>query len=252
MGSVELAGRVALVTGAASGIGRASARALAAAGAAVVVSDIDTAGGEETAAAIRDLGGEASFERADVSRADDVQRLVDATVARYGRLDCAHNNAGLDTAIASIADAEEAEWDRAIRVNLTSVWLCLRAEIRQMLAQGGGAIVNTASVGGLTAVPGNAGYAAAKHGVIGLTRTAAIEYATYGIRVNALCPGMTRTAMVERLTATAPAMMGAVTLPIGRLAEPEEMAGAVVFLCSDAASYLTGQAIPVDGGVTAS
>jgi NAD(P)-dependent dehydrogenase (short-subunit alcohol dehydrogenase family) len=169
---IALADRVALVTGASSGIGRASALALATAGARVVVADVNVTGGEETVALIAAAGGEAAFVAADVADSASVDALVNAVIARYGRLDCAHNNAGIELPIASLADAEEHDWDRGIAVNLKSVWLCMRAELRQMLAQGGGVIVNTSSVGGLTAVPGNAIYCAAKHGVIGLTRTA--------------------------------------------------------------------------------
>ena len=249
--SISLADRVVLITGASAGIGRASALALAAASARVVVVDVNVEGGEETVALICAAGGEATFIAADVADAASVDALMNAIVARYGRLDCAHNNAGIELPIASLADAEERDWDRGIAVNLKSVWLCMRAELRQMLKQGGGVIVNTSSVGGLTAVPGNAVYSAAKHGVIGLTRTAAVEYATRNIRVNAICPGLTRSGMTERLIKAAPDLIKSVMPPMQRFAEPSEIGGLVAFLCSPLASYLTGQAIAVDGAATA-
>lgn len=249
--SFTLNEKVALVTGAGSGIGRASAIALAEAGAKVVVSDINQVTGQETVQAIIANGGLANFIHCNVVDSKSVNDLIAETVKLYGRLDIAHNNAGAEAPLALTADSLEDDWDKSIAVNLKSVWLCMRAEISQMLTQGGGVIVNTSSQGGLTGVPANASYSAAKHGVIGLTKTAAVEYATRGIRVNALCPGFTHTPMTDRLLAIAPQTMGAIMPPINRAAEPDEMAGLVVFLCSSAASYLTGQAIAVDGAGTA-
>ncbi len=243
-------GKVALVTGAASGIGKASALAFAAAGARVVVADLLVQGGEETARLIREAGGEATFIRADVSRADEVAALIEGTIVRYGRLDCAHNNAGTEGRILPFLDYPDEAFDRVIAVNLRGVWLCLKAEIPQMLAQGGGAIVNTASVAGLKASANQSAYNVSKHGVIGLTRCLSLEFAHRGVRVNAVCPGAIDTPMVER--AYTPGVIAGVSArQMGRLGTPEEVAQAVVWLCSDAASFVTGTAMPVDGGLTA-
>jgi NAD(P)-dependent dehydrogenase (short-subunit alcohol dehydrogenase family) len=247
--------RVAVVTGAASGIGRASALAFAGQGDAVVVSDIDEAGGEETVRRIRDGGGEASFVRADVTDEADVEALVSGTVDRYGRLDVAHNNAGHGGSPALTADYAREDWDRLIALNLTGTWLCLKHEIPQMLAGGGGAIVNTASTFGMVGVQGMCAYVASKHGVVGLTKAAALEYAAQGVRVNAICPGATRTPQLEAFWADIdpadPESVGAQYVakePIGRLGRPEEIAAAVVWLCSDAASFVTGHPMVADGG----
>jgi len=243
--------QVALVTGGSSGIGRACALALAGAGARVVVADLNVDGGQETVALIAAAGGEATFIATNVADATSVDELIASIVTRYGRLDCALNNAGIESPIASFADSAESDWDRVLTVNLKSVWLCMRAELRQMLKQGGGAIVNTSSVGGLVAVPGNAIYSAAKHGVIGLTRTAAVEYAGQNIRVNAICPGLTLSGMTERLMKAAPDLVKSLLPPMQRFAEPSEISGMVLFLCSPLASYLSGQAIAIDGAATA-
>jgi len=248
----DLKGKIALVTGAASGIGRASAREFARLGAIVVVADRDEKGGLETVQLIQKAGGEASFQSVDVSSCSEVDAMIAGIVSRYGRLDCAHNNAGASAPQVPTHETLEENWDRCIAVNLKGVWACMRAELRQMVNQpDGGVIVNTSSVGGLIAVPDNCGYSAAKHGVIGLTKTAAVEYARRGIRVNAVCPGVTLTPMVEKLLAEAPDRLQQILPPMGRAAEPEEIAGMVVFLCSPAASYITGQAIPIDGAALA-
>jgi NAD(P)-dependent dehydrogenase (short-subunit alcohol dehydrogenase family) len=249
--SLSMTGRVALVTGSGAGIGRASAIAFGAAGAQVIVSDVDASGGMETVELITSSGGLATFIACDVGQSQAVEDLVGRIVAKFGRLDYAHNNAGVESAVAPTAEADEADFDRGLLVNLKGVWLCMRAEIRQMLKNGGGAIVNTSSVGGLTAVPGAAVYSAAKHGVIGLTRTAAVEYAKRGIRVNAICPGLTKTRMTDRLLQLDASLIASVMPPMARMATTSEIAGVVVFMCSDAASYLTGQALAVDGGSTA-
>jgi NAD(P)-dependent dehydrogenase (short-subunit alcohol dehydrogenase family) len=249
----ELEGKVALVTGAGAGIGRASALAFAAAGARAMVSDVVVDGGEGTVGQIQAAGGEATFVRADVSHKDEVEALVRETVETYGRLDCAHNNAGVEGDLAATADCAEANWDRTIAINLKGVWLCMRSEIPQMLQQGGGAIVNTSSVAGLVGFPNLPAYVATKHGVVGLTRTAALEYAEQGIRVNAVCPGVIQTAMIDRIVdgdAEAEAQFTALE-PVGRMGSPAEVAQAVVWLCSDAASFVTGVAMPVDGGFVA-
>jgi NAD(P)-dependent dehydrogenase (short-subunit alcohol dehydrogenase family) len=248
-----LVGKSAVVTGAASGIGRASVIALAQAGATVVAADVDDEGGLETVRLVTDGGGDACFVRTDVARADDVESLVAACVARYGRLDCAVNNAGIGGGGSLTHDLSEETWSRVLAVNLTGVWLCLKFEIAQMLSQGGGgAIVNMASVNGLVGGASSA-YVASKHGVVGLTKQAALECAPHGIRVNALCPGFVVTSMTERAMATRPdfAERWLVKHPIGRFGVPDEVAAAVVWLCSDAASFVVGAALPVDGGVVA-
>jgi NAD(P)-dependent dehydrogenase (short-subunit alcohol dehydrogenase family) len=248
----QFEGKVALVTGAGSGIGRASAVAFAREGAAVVVADVSADGGEETVRHIRDVGGEALFVHTDVARAADVEALVNTVVNSYGRLDYAHNNAGIATIGVPLHELEEEVWDKVLAVNLKGVWLCMKYEIRQLLRQGGGAIVNTASVAGLRAIPGNTAYGASKHGVVGLTRIASLNYAQEGIRVNAVCPAFIRTHMTlgDTTDLEREAIMAA-THPVGRMGMPEEVAAAVVWLCSDAAAFVTGLAMPIDGGYTA-
>jgi NAD(P)-dependent dehydrogenase (short-subunit alcohol dehydrogenase family) len=246
-------GKVALVTGGASGIGRATALAFAREGAKVVVSDVVVAGGEETVALITAAGGEAQFMKADVAKPAEVDALIAQVVAAYGRLDCAFNNAGIEGSMTSTLDCSEENFDRTIAINLKGVWLCMKAEIAQMLKQGGGAIVNTASVAGLVGFAGLPAYVASKHGVVGLTKTAALEYAKSGIRINAVCPGGIQTPMLERLFQSQPQAGEAIAAmePVGRLGKPEEIAEATVWLCSDAASFVTGLPMAVDGGLIA-
>lgn len=254
--STRLDGRAAVVTGAASGIGRACALDLARAGARVVVSDLERAaeGGDETVRLVREAGGEARFVACDVSDGADVLRLVEATVAAFGRLDALVSNAGVGGALAPAADYTEEEWDRVIGVNLRGVWLCMKHAIPVMLEQGGGAIVNVASILGHVGFAGAPAYVAAKHGVVGLTKAAAADYAQRGVRVNAVCPAFIVTPMIERAGLTEdPEVRRAIEArhPINRLGQPEEVAGLVTWLCTDAASFVTGASYLVDGGYTA-
>lgn len=245
--------RVAIVTGAASGIGRASAQAFAKYGASVLVCDIDKDGGEETVDSITDAGGRAAFQHLDIVDEMQVQEAVRRAVEEFGRLDYAHNNAGVVGPALRIADAPLDSFRQVIDVNLIGTFLCMKYEILQMQQNGGGAIVNTSSISGLGASPLMAAYTASKHGVTGLTRVAGYDYAKRGIRVNALCPGVTRTPMMEGWIGGDPrieAVMDA-SVPIGRMASPQEMAEAATWLCSDEASFVTGVALPVDGGLTA-
>ncbi len=251
--SEQFSGKVVLVTAAGSGIGRASAQAFANEGASVVVADVGIEGGEETVRFIKNAGGEATFIQADVSKAREVEALVRRAVEIYGRFDYAINNAGIEGEEAGTIDHSEEVWDRVLAINLKGVWLCMKYEIPEMLKQGGGAIVNTSSVAGLIGSAGKVAYTASKHGVVGLTKAVALEFAKQGIRVNAVCPGIVRTPMVERILATYPGVEAYLTAlePVGRIAAPEEVAQTVVWLCSDAASFVTGVPLPVDGGWTA-
>ncbi len=265
----NLRDKTALVTGAASGIGRASAMAFAQAGAKVVVADISISEGEETVQMIQKSGGQAIFVKADVSIAKEVEFLIQTTVEKYGRLDFAHNNAGVEGSRTKIAACSEEEWDRVINVNLKGVWLCMKYEIPAMLRSGGGAIVNTSSISGLVGLRKFAPYSASKHGIIGLTKTAVLDYPRSGIRINAICPGLIRTEMIERRTlkpseistgisgwieqtkkAMALKFLGKGQLA-GRMGTSEEVAKAVVWLCSEEASFINGAVLPIDGGYLA-
>ncbi len=249
-----LENKIALVTGGGSGIGRASSLVLAREGAKVVVSDVNASGAEETLSAIKEKGGDGVFVHADVSKAEDVQALVAQVVANYGHLDCAYNNAGIEGFRAGrLHEYPEEIWDQLIDINLKGVWLCLKYEIQQMLQQGGGTVVNAASVVGLVGGRRMSAYSASKHAIVGLTKSAALEYAQDGIRINAVCPGIIDTPMMDRITADRePGFKASVgsRQPIGRLGTPEEIAESVAWLCSDAASLVTGMAMAVDGGFT--
>jgi NAD(P)-dependent dehydrogenase (short-subunit alcohol dehydrogenase family) len=250
---VHLDGKVTIVTGAASGIGRAAARVFHDAGALLVLADRDEAGLRATAEAVSAAGGEPVVVVADVADAADVQRMVAAAVDRHGRLDCAFNNAGVEASGEATGDLPDAAWQRVIDVDLTGAFLCVKHEINAMLGSGGGSIVNTSSGLGVVGLANQVAYVAAKHGVLGLTRTAALEYATRGIRVNALCPGIVETPMGTRGFDANPGFQDVLGLiqPIGRVGLPAEVAAAALFLLSDAASFVVGTALPVDGGYLA-
>jgi NAD(P)-dependent dehydrogenase (short-subunit alcohol dehydrogenase family) len=248
----QFAGKVAFVTGAANGIGRAAALAFAREGASVVVADISESGNQETARLISDLGAQALAVRCDVSRGDDVRQALNATIERFGRLDFAFNNAGIEYKIQPAVDVTEEEWDRIMDIDLRGVFLCMKHEIPLMLKQGGGAIVNTSSGAGVKGFKGGAAYVAAKHGVVGLTKAAALDYAHANVRINAICPGIIDTPMMDRFSGGTAEGREAVIAqePIGRMGTPEEIAAAVVWLCSDAAGFVVGTALIVDGGQT--
>lgn len=268
------------MTGAGSGIGRASARRFAEEGANVVVADVVEETGRETVDLVEDAGGEAIFVEVDVSDLGSVEHMVDVAVETYGSVDFAHNNAGILTGFVGVTDIEEAEWDRLLDVNLKGIWACMKAELPVMEEQGSGAIVNTASEAGLVGMGGLASYSASKHGVVGLTKTVALEYASRGVRVNAIAPGPTKTNIQSGMVggpggSSSPSVLNRVEtavqlgrivlrtmradfdtsamrdVPMDRIAEPEEMAGVVAFLCSSDASYITGHTVPVDGGQAA-
>ena len=252
-GSLE--GKTALVTGGGSGIGRAASLAYAKDGARVVVADVNVEGGEETVQLIKETGGEAILVHTDVSKPEDTQAMVAQAVETFGSLDCAFNNAGIGGGKERhlTADYLEDDWDRVMSINLKGVWLCMKAEIPQMMKQGKGAIVNTASIAGLVGLSGTVAYVAAKHGVTGLTKAAAMEYAKSGIRVNAVCPGYIQTPLVQGIFDEIDGYRERVASrhPMDRLGEPEEIAQAVLWLSSDSASFVTGHNMAVDGGYVA-
>src|SRR5579863_627987 len=248
-----LDGKVALITGAGSGIGRATAKIFAREGAKLVLADVVEAGGVETLAMIKSAGAQGLFVRTDVSKAGEVDAVVARAVETFGRLDCAFNNAGIGGVSALTHEYPEEDWNRVLAINLTGVWLCMKAEIAQMLKQGSGAIVNTSSIMGLTGAIRVPAYTAAKHGVAGLTKAAALEYARHGIRINAVCPAPIYTPLLMSAFEKRPDMEEryARSEPMKRLGQPEEVGEAVAWLCSDRASYVTGLPMPVDGGYMA-
>ncbi len=249
-------GKVAFVTGAANGIGRAAALAFAHEGASVVVADVSEQGNQETARMIEEGGGRALAVRCDVTRAEDVKAALDKTIETFGRLDAAFNNAGVEQVKKAMADITEEEWERIIGIDLRGVFLCMKYEIPLLLKQGGGAIVNTSSGAGVKGFEDQAAYVAVKHGVVGLTKSAALDYASENIRINVVCPGIIDTPMMDRFGGGTPEgkereLAGAAAAePIGRAGKPEEIAAAVLWLCSDAASFVLGHALVIDGGQT--
>ena len=254
---LDFADRVALITGAGSGIGRASAVEFARNNARVIIADIDTQSAEETAQLIHDANGQAIVIEVDVSKGDDVQRMIDGTIEEYGRLDFAYNNAGteggVDSPRGTLGTSEE-EWDRLMAINLKGVWMCMRAEIPHMLESGGGSIVNAGSISSLVgSTAGFVAYSASKSGILGLTRSAALEFASQGIRINAVCPGYIETPLWQKYIDKDPDLRDTISRrqPIGRPGTAEEVAQAIVWLCSDASSLITGVALPLDGGFTA-
>jgi NAD(P)-dependent dehydrogenase (short-subunit alcohol dehydrogenase family) len=251
---ISFAGKVVLVTGAASGIGRSMALAFGRAGACVVVADTSVDGGHMTAALIVEAGGKALFVKTNVTSAADVDALVDKAVSHYGRIDCAVNGAAIEEEHLPLAEGESEQFDRIMNVNVKGVWLCMKSQLRQMLKQeGGGVIVNVADAGGLVAAPHRAIYSASKHAVVGLTRSAAIEYAKEGIRINSICPGAVKTPMLARMLEREPGRDKKLKAahPMGRVADPAEIASAALWLCSEHASFVTGHQLAVDGGLTA-
>jgi NAD(P)-dependent dehydrogenase (short-subunit alcohol dehydrogenase family) len=248
----QFAGKVAFVTGAANGIGRAAALAFAREGASVVVADVSERSNQETARMIAELGGRALAVACDVTRNEDIRGALQATIEKFGRLDFAFNNAGIEYAIKPSAEVTDEEWSRIIDIDLRGVFLCMKHEIPLMLKSGGGAIVNTSSGAGIRGFKGGAAYVAAKHGVIGLTKAAALDYAASNIRINAVCPGIIDTPMMDRFSGGTPEGRRAVIAqePVGRMGKPEEIGATVVWLCSDAAAFVVGHAMVVDGGQT--
>ncbi|KQT16225.1 oxidoreductase [Methylobacterium sp. Leaf399] len=248
----DFTGKIAFVTGATSGIGRATALAFAKAGAAVTVADVSEEGNLETARLIEEAGGRVLAVRCDVSEAGDVKAALDRTIRTFGRLDVAFNNAGIEQPMAPVAEIEDKDFDRIVAINLRGLFLCMKHQVPLLLKAGGGAIVNTSSGAGVRGFAGQAAYAATKHGVIGMTRSAALDYAKHGLRINAICPGIVDTPMMQRFTGGTPDGIARVIAqePVGRMGRPEEIAAAVLYLCSDLAAFTIGHAMVVDGGQT--
>lgn len=246
-------GKVAFVTGAGSGIGRATALAFAKAGASVTVVDISAQGLERTASMIEEIGGKVLTVQCDVTQAAQIKAALDKTIATFGRLDCAFNNAGIEQPVSKLTEIDEAVWDRVLAVNLKSVYLCMKYQIEIMVAQGGGAIVNTSSGAGVLAIQGQSAYCASKFGVTAISKCAALEHAPQGVRVNALCPGIIDTEMMSRFTGDTEQGRARVIAqePIGRMGRPDEIANTVLWLCSEQAGFVTGHAMVIDGGQTA-
>jgi NAD(P)-dependent dehydrogenase (short-subunit alcohol dehydrogenase family) len=244
--------KVVIVTGAAGGIGRAAALSFAKEGAKVVVADIQEKGGQQTVADIKSAGGEAIFVKTDVTKSAEVAAMVKTAVSTYGRLDCAYNNAATEGAAGPIADCTEENWDKVINTNLKGIWLCMKYELEVMLKQGSGAIVNCSSLTGIVGFPNVAAYTASKHGVLGLTKAASLDYAKSGVRINAVCPGIIDTDMAGRFAGGNPEVLAylATLEPIGRLGKPEEVAAAALWLASDEASFVNGTGLVVDAGMT--
>lgn len=245
--------KVGIITAGGSGIGRASAQAFAREGAKVIISDINDDMGQETVNMIKKAGGEASYIPCNVAKEEDVVVLINKTVELYGRLDWAHNNAGIGVPSASITESDSSDWDRALQITATGMYYSIKHEIPAMLKSGGGAIVNTSSTAGLSGAENMAGYSASKWAVNGLTKSIALEYGKQGIRINSICPGMTLTPAVEKWSQEAPEQAEYIksNIPLGRIGKPEDQANAAVWLCSDKAAYITGVNLPVDGGHTA-
>lgn len=248
----DFTGKVAFVTGATSGIGRATALAFAKAGAAVTVADVSEEGNLETARLIEEAGGRVLAVRCDVSKSEDVKAALDRTIQTFGKLDFAFNNAGIEQPVAPVSEIQDEDFDRLVAINLRGMFLCLKHQVPLLLRNGGGAIVNTSSGAGVKGIAGQAAYAATKHAVIGMTKSAALDYAKDGIRINAVCPGIIDTPMMQRFTGGTPEGMARVIAqePVGRMGKSEEIAAAVLYLCSDMAAFVIGHAMVVDGGQT--
>lgn len=248
----DFTGKTVFITGAGSGIGRATAVAFAASGANVVATDIDLDSASATAGLIEEQGGRSIAARCNVTSSDDIAAALDATIDAFGQLDIAFNNAGIEQPVSPLADIDEDDWDRLVAVNLKSVYLCMKHQIPLLLESGGGSIVNTSSGAGVIGIRGQSAYTAVKHGVIGMTKSAALDYAATGIRINAICPGIIETPMMGRFSGGTPEGRDRVIAqePVGRMGRPEEIASAVQWLSSDLGAFTTGHALVIDGGQT--